>query len=280
MAGHDACRDGALTLTARRVLVTGGAWGLGLAIARLAQACGAEVAIMDLDGHAAEAAACSIGGGVISLAGDVSQEADCENAISTVIERLGGLDVLVNSAGIAEPVRRTTDQSLADWRRVIDVNLQGSFLMARTAARAMTVGRRGGAIVNVASVAGLLAMRASNAYGVSKAAVVMLTQTLAADLASRGIRVNAVAPGIIETRMAVAMFAETGLPAAAFQRRIPMARLGQPEEVARAAVFLASDWASYITGVVLPVDGGWCAFGGAGDASRAVGSQTGEASSE
>jgi len=155
-----------------------------------------------------------------------------------------------------------------EWRRTIDINLQGSYLMARAAARAMISANRGGSIVNLSSVTGLVGFRASNGYGVSKAAVVMLTKTLAVDLADWGIRVNAVAPGFIETAMTSDLNERTSVPYEAFVGRIPAGRFGSPEEVARVVVFLASDWATYITGAVIPVDGGWSAFGGPGPGER------------
>lgn len=263
--------DPTLTLHGKSVLITGGARGIGLATARLALSLGARVAVADIDGERARAAAAALagpdaGGSPVGLSVDVADEAACEAAVAEVVARLGAIDVLVNSAGIIEPSVRTVDQDLAVWRRVIDVNLQGTYLMSRAAARAMTAAGRGGAIVNLSSITGLSGFRASNAYGVSKAAVAMLTQTMATDLAGRGIRVNAVAPGFIVTDMTAGLD-DGKVGAERFQRRTPLGRFGQADEVARSIAFLASDWAGYITGAVLPVDGGWCAFGGAGDAS-------------
>lgn len=152
---------------------------------------------------------------------------------------------------------------------MIDVNLQGTFLMSRGAARIMAKQSSGGSIVNISSITGLIGFRGSNAYGVSKAAVAMMTQTMATDLASRGIRVNAVAPGFVDTSMLTRLEYDVGIERSVFERRIPMGRIGQPDEIAAAVLFLASDLARYITGVVLPVDGGATAFGGLlGDASK------------
>lgn len=260
MSGH-------IDLAGRVVLITGGARGIGCAVAELAIACGAQIAICDLDSEEVARAAQRLGSDTLGLAVDVTKEDDCEMAVSKVVERFRKIDVLVNNAGVFENLRSTLKQELNEWRRIIDINLQGPFLMARAAARSMSALRIPGSIINIASVAGLVGFRASNAYGVSKAGVAMLTQTLATDLASRGIRVNAIAPGFIHTPMTSSLEEEVGVPSGTFARRIPMGRLGDPEDVARAVVFLASDWGRYITGVVLPVDGGWCAFGGPGDAS-------------
>lgn len=252
-----------LSLAGKTILVTGGVRGIGLATALLAKRCGATVAVCDLSASVGAESSENSAADIMRLYGDVSNEEDADRIVSAVIGKLGHLDVLINNAGVLETTRPTPSQVLAEWRRTIDVNLQGTYLMARAAARAMVSSKRGGSIVNVASVTGLVGFRASNAYGVSKAAVVMLTKTLALDLAHKGIRVNAVAPGFIETAMTSDLQQDVKLPRDAFMRRVPMGRFGAAEEVARVIVFLASEWASYMTGSVVPVDGGWVAFGGA-----------------
>jgi NAD(P)-dependent dehydrogenase (short-subunit alcohol dehydrogenase family) len=258
---------GEIDLDGSVFLITGGASGIGLAVAQLARQCGAKVAISDIDGHAAERAARELGPHALGIGVDVSREDECARAVTETASRFGKFTTLVNNAGVFEDFAVTTKQDLAAWRRLIDVNLQGAFLMARAAARAFPEGG-GNSIVNVASVNGINGFRASNAYGVSKAGVIMLTKNLATDLAKRGIRVNAVAPGFVDTPMTERIFDGTALDRGMFLRRIPMARFGEPDEIARAIVFLASNWASYITGSVLSVDGGWHAFGGAGNASE------------
>lgn len=258
-----------MNLDGRVVLVTGGASGIGFAIAQLASQCGATVGIFDRDISAAEKAceALDRDGAALAFEGDVSNETDCQNAVDQLVTAFGSLDVLVNNAGIFEVLRTTVGQALQDWRRVIDVNLQGTFLMSRAAIRVM-VPRGSGSIVNLSSITGLVGFRALNAYGVSKSGVAMMTKTMALDVASKGIRVNAVAPGFIETAMTKSI--QEGLEAGnkQFCRRTPLGRFGRPEEVANAVMFLASDLVSFITGAVIPIDGGWTAFGGAGDASR------------
>ncbi len=249
-----------ISLAGKVVLVTGGARGIGLAVAQLAQRCGAQVVSCDViaDEENSEAGHQT----PLRLIGDVSREDDCDRLVQETVAGFGRLDVLVNNAGILEVTRRTVKQDVASWKRIMDVNLQGTYMMARAAASAMVGQGVHGSIINISSVTGLVGFRSSNAYGVSKAAVAMLTKTLSADLASRQIRVNAVAPGFIRTAMSANLHQNTGIERNAFMERIPLRRFGEPDEIAHAVVFLASDWASYITGAVLPVDGGWSAFGG------------------
>lgn len=252
----------AISLDNKVVLVTGASRGIGLAIVRLATDCGAQVVSCDVQPGASHDPVDPKRH--LQLVGDVSREEDCERLVGQTVDRFGRVDVLVNNAGILEAARSTVKQDLAGWKRIIDVNLQGTFTMALAAARAMVDQGVPGAIVNVSSVTGLSGFRASNAYGVSKAGVAMLTKTLAVDLAPRQIRVNAVAPGFINTVMTSNLRGDTKIDPEAYIGRIPMGRFGDPSEIAKAVVFLASDCASYITGTVLPVDGGWLAFGGPG----------------
>ena len=249
-----------ISLSGKVVLVTGAARGIGRAIAELARQYGAEVASCDLQWDENGERDCPEG--VFRLQGDVSKEHDCERFIAETLNRFGRIDVLVNNAGVLESSRSTVRQDLASWKNIMDVNLQGTFMMSQAAARTMIANGIHGSIINISSVAGLAGFRASNAYGVSKAGVAMLTKTLAADLASHGIRVNAVAPGFIHTAMTANLQDATKIDKDAFVQRIPLGRFGDGVEIARAVLFLASGLASYITGVVLPVDGGWLAFGG------------------
>lgn len=248
-----------ISLRGKVVIVTGGAGGIGQAVVRLARRFGAQVVSCDLKPSPRDSES---SGADLSLVGDVSREEDCAHFIRETLARFDRLDVLVNNAGLLEVTRCTVNQDLATWKRVMEVNLQGTYAMSRAAATAMTDAGISGCIVNLSSIAGLAGFRASNAYGVSKAGVAMLTKTLAADLASCSIRVNAVAPGLVATAMIEDLDRKTSVDQALFLDRIPLRRFGDPIEIARVVVFLASDWASYITGAVLPVDGGWTAFGG------------------
>ncbi len=168
--------SGMIDLNGAVFLVTGGARGIGYAVAEHALQCGARVAICDLKAEESVAAASRLGSDVLGIAADVAVESVSDEVIAKVIERFGKINVLVNNAGVFEDIRGTVKQDLAAWRNIIDVNLQGTYLMARAAARAMKRGDPANAIVNFSSVNGLTGFRASNAYGVSKAAVAMLTK--------------------------------------------------------------------------------------------------------
>ncbi len=245
----------------RDALVTGGAEGIGFAIARLLAAQGWRVTIADLDGEKARARAAELGGVHRGLACDVTQEAQAAEAAASA-----PFSALVNNAGVGDSHLPTLEQSFEAFRRVLDANLSGAFLMSREAARGM-LARGGGAIVNISSIAGLTGLPKRNAYGAAKAGVVALTRSMACEWARGGVRVNAVAPAFVETAL-VRRLAEAGrvdLPS--LRRRTPLGRLIMAEEVAAAVGFLLSDAASGVTGATLPVDGGWTAFGDFGEAA-------------
>ena len=238
--------------------ITGGARGIGLATAELFAAAGARVAIFDIDLEAARSAAAQIGPAAVSQRLDVGSEHDVDAAFETLIRREGRLDILVNNAGIA--IRRpTTELTLADWQRVVDVNLTGMFLCARAAGRAM-VAQGSGAIVNTASIMGLYGggLYPNISYQSTKGAIVNMTRALAVEWSRHGVRVNAVAPTWVDTGFIAGIKANPDL-LAEIRRVTPMGRLAQPHEVANAILFLASPAAAMITGHVLPVDGGFLA---------------------
>lgn len=245
----------------RVALVTGGGGDLGVAIGeRLADA-GATVILADVDGDKAQAAAGRLaahGPGAHALALDVADDGSVAAGFADVARRHGRLDVLVNNAGIAAR-RPSIDLAAEDWARVLAVNLTGTFLCSRAAARIM-MGGDGGAIVNVASIMGLVgnALYANPAYHASKGGIVNLTRAQAVEWAHAGIRVNAVAPTFVETRLTGRLLAEPGMRDGILART-PMGRLAQPGDVADAVAFLASAAAALVTGIVMPVDGGWTA---------------------
>jgi len=249
-----------LDLTGRVALVTGGARGIGLACCRMLAGQGARVIVSDVDMAAAEIAARTLteeGFVAEPRVMDVTDEDAVAAVFDGVVARHGRLDIVVSNAGVGARVP-AEDMPLADWQRVLDVNLTGSFVVGRLAARAMLAGS-GGAIVFVSSIMGLVGggLYPNAAYHASKAGVVNLARALGLEWAKRGVRVNAVAPAFVRTRLTENLLgSELGDAVIA---ATPMGRLVEPEEVAAAVAFLASDAASMITGVTLPVDGGWVA---------------------
>ncbi len=241
-------------LEGKVAIVTGAARGIGRAIAEELAAEGADLALCDLEEEwLADTAAAvqSKGRNALCLAVDVSNGEQVAEAVSQVVKTCGKLDIVVNNAGITKDTFLAR-MSEADWDAVLSVNLKGTFLFCKAAGRPM-MKQRGGAIVNIASIIGLIGNAGQCNYAASKAGVIALTKSVAKELASRGVRVNAVAPGFIETKMTEALPEDIR---AKMLEVIPARRFGTPRDVARAVVFLASDESSYMTGQVLTVSGG------------------------
>jgi NAD(P)-dependent dehydrogenase (short-subunit alcohol dehydrogenase family) len=241
-----------MTLQGKTALVTGAARGIGLAIATRFVKEGARVALVDLDRGAVEAAAKPLGERALGLAADVTVTADVERAVRTVHERWGRLDVAVNNAGITGGSKLAWEVTDEEWHRVLAVDLTAVFLVARAAVRVM-LSQGSGRIINIASIAGKEGNPTLVPYSTAKAGVIGLTKALAKEVAARGILVHAVAPAVIGTDMVQQMSKETVDMLIA---KIPMGRIGRPEEVAALVLWLASDECSFSTGAVYDLSGG------------------------
>jgi len=238
-------------LSGKTALVTGGARGIGLAIARHLYDAGANVALSDLKGAADAAAGLTGRGKSFGVEADVSDLGQVERAAAAAESAIAPIDILVNNAGITRDgllMRMSED----DWDLVLRVNLKGTFNATKVISRGM-MKRRWGRIINIASVVGIRGNAGQANYSASKAGVIGFTKTIARELASRNVLVNAIAPGFIDTDMTKAL---SEAVREELQRQIPLARLGSPDDVAKAALFLASGLADYITGQVVVVDGG------------------------
>ena len=241
-------------LEGKVAVVTGAARGIGRAIAEELAKSGADLALCDLKAEWLEETAeavKAIGRKVECFSVDVSDSSAVNGAVASIIEKCGKIDVVVNNAGITRDnlLMRMSDE---DWDSVLSVNLRGTFLFTRAVSKPMMKARTG-AIVNIASIIGLIGNAGQCNYAASKAGVIALTKSTAKELASRGIRINAVAPGFIETKMTEVLPDDVRQK---MMENIPMKRFGSPEDVAKVVVFLASEAASYMTGQVLTISGG------------------------
>jgi NAD(P)-dependent dehydrogenase (short-subunit alcohol dehydrogenase family) len=257
MTSSTASHTGSGRLAGKSCLVTGAGSGIGRATAMRFAVEGARVAAADIRPEAADATAQEIGDAAIALAVDVTSASSAAEAVGSACAEFGGLDVVVNNAGVTI-VGAAHDLSEDDWDRELATNLKSVYLVSR-AAWPKLVERGGGTIVSTASIAGLWAIPADAAYCASKAGVIMLTKCMALDGASSNIRVNCVCPGYTQTPMIEGYFQNQPDPDAA--RRVaeglhPLGRLGRPDDIADAMVYLASDEASWVTGTALVVDGG------------------------
>jgi 3-oxoacyl-[acyl-carrier protein] reductase len=243
-----------MRLKGKVALVTGAGGGLGTAIAKRFGEEGAAVLCTDRDLPKAEATAAAVttsGGKAHAFRADVAEARDCAAQVAETVKRFGGIDILVNNAGISIH-KLALDTSLEDWERVLRINLTGSFLTAQAAARVM-VERGGGRIIQIGSISGQRGTMAGVAYGASKAAVMHICKVLAVELSDRGVVVNAIAPGPIETGISK----HGPSRKQKYLDRIPARRYGNVEAVANAALYLASDECDWVTGTILNVDGGF-----------------------
>lgn len=240
-----------IDLSGRVALVTGGSRGIGFEVARSLLGAGAKVAVIARDRGRLDRAVEELGSEVLAIPTDVAHAESAAQAVRQVEDDLGSLDILVNNAGLTRDgvlVRMSEE----DWDAVMDVNLKGAFHMTKSASRGM-MKRRWGRVVNVTSVVGLTGNRGQSNYAASKAGLVGFTKSIAKELASRNVLVNAIAPGFIETDMTAGLADEVK---ETLREQIPLGRLGSGTDVAHAVLFLASDLADYITGQTLAVDGG------------------------
>lgn len=245
-----------IALTDKVAIITGGGRGIGKAIGNLFASAGARVVIVDIDADEIENTVGeikTINSQVLGVKTDVSRQSEVEAMISTVLEKFGTVDILVNNAAIEYyiPLMRMREDG---WDKTFDVNVKSYFLCAQSAGKIM-LKKNSGSIINFASLAGFFADKYSGAYCSSKAAIIQLSRALAGELAHHNIRVNCIAPGMVKTRMAHAATKDEET-FARYCRIIPMGRFAEPIEMAKVALFLASDLASYITGTTITVDGG------------------------
>jgi 2-hydroxycyclohexanecarboxyl-CoA dehydrogenase len=250
-----------MTLSGKTALVTGGGRGIGRAIARALAGEGAQVAVLDIDGVAARAVAAEIDGfGVkgLAVAADLTRRADVERAVAETVAQFGQLDVLVNNAGW-DRMAPFLESDEADWDRIIALNFKAILHTCKTALPAMVARGAGGRVINIASDAGRVGSSGEAVYAGSKGAVIAFSKTLARELARTGITVNVVCPGLTETPLLQGIREDSARNAKVIEavtRAIPLGRVGRPEDIAAAVVYLASPAAAYVTGQTLSVSGG------------------------
>ncbi len=247
-------------LKGKSAVVTGGRRGIGKAIALALAEAGADVAICDVaidDGQLGETKKelDELGSKSLALQIDISRRKDVEKLMQAATNAFGKIDILVNCAGVWIPGQTLIECTDENWDKVIDTNLKGTFLCCQVAGKIM-VSQKGGCIINLSSEVGLTPGTGAGAYSISKAGIIMLTRQLAQELAGSGIRANAIAPGIVKTDFNAAFWKDPKVEKKT-AGMVPIGRLAEPEDIAQAALFLASDNSSYMTGEVICLNGGW-----------------------
>lgn len=238
------------------IIITGGSSGIGASCGDYFCQKGNKVVIYDKKNPSDELLNLP---GILYIEGSVTNEERLKQAADMVLSMYGRIDVLINSAGINEQLVQISGQSTDEWSRVMDINLKGTYISCKIIGP-LIAESGGGAILNIASISGIVAAPYATSYSPSKAGVIMLTKVLALELASKGIRVNCIAPGYIETALLESLLKQAAMSRETLIRRTPLGRFGKPKEVAACIAFLVSEDAAFITGEVLTVDGGLVAF--------------------
>ena len=246
-----------MLLEGKQALITGGGSGIGEGIARAMADHGARVIVVDKDATGAKRVAGSIGDTAMDFALDVADRSDCDALAKQIADTRGAISILVNNAGIIRRGKLEADTARADWDATMAVNLDGPYNMVTAFLGQLKATK--GSVINIGSIQSFVALPNSAAYTTSKGGIRALTKALAIELSPHGVRVNAIGPGMIATPLNADARQNPGYMAN-FTQRIPLGRLGEPADIAGPAVFLASDLARYITGVTLPVDGGFLAY--------------------
>lgn len=242
-----------MKLAGKTAIITGGATGIGLACAEAFLREGGQVALFGRRQDRLDEAKQALGGDVLTVSGDVTKEADVDRLVGETRSKFGSVDILVNNAGTLA-MGPTHEMETAEWDRVLDINLKGVFLLTRRVIPAMLEGN-GGSLVHISSILGIIAAPQLAAYNTSKAALSQFSRSLAVEYGPQGIRSNTICPGLIQTDMTEDLM-ENKEWLDELAKRYPIGRFGKPEDVAEACLFFASDQSSFITGTVLPVDGG------------------------
>jgi NAD(P)-dependent dehydrogenase (short-subunit alcohol dehydrogenase family) len=244
-------------------LITGGSRGIGKAICTAMAREGIKIAVNHKRQGSADGLLDDIekdGGTSFNVLADIRHEDQVKHMVGKVLNRFGKIDFLVNNAGIADQMLPTIEQDVEKWQRVIDIHLKGTYLCSKYVGKSM-INRSFGRIVNISSIVGLTGFPMRTAYGPAKCGIVNLTKVLAVEWAPHNVTVNAIAPGYIRTEMVEQFISDGTFDEEKIRERIPLKRLGSPEEIANIVLFLCSDKASYITGSTIAVDGGWTAYG-------------------